>query len=232
MRLVTRRGRASPPGRAYARAALPRGRTPWREAGFCVVDLETTGLDPRHDEVVSFAALAVEDGRVRLETAVQRLVRPSRAVSVASVRVHGLRGADLEEAPTLDEVLDELVAALTGRVLVAHSVSVERGFLRPVLRRHGLRLRRPAVDTAVLGRLWLHLRDGASPRQVGLADLCEALGVPSHRPHTASGDALSAAQAFIALATKLEGHGPETVASLLRAGQRLEQLRLYPRHRC
>lgn len=232
MSLAARRGSAGPTGRAYVKATLPRGRTPWRDAGFCVVDLETTGLDPRRDEIVSFAALPVEGGRVRLETAVQRLVRPARAVSVDSVRIHGLRQADLEAAPSLDEVLDELLRALTGRVLIAHAVWVERAFLRPVLRRHGIRLRRPAVDTSLLGRLWLQLRDGESPRHIGLADLCEALGVPSHRPHTATGDALSAAQAFLALATKLEAEGPETVASLARADQRLEQERLYPRHRC
>ncbi len=232
MSLVARRASASPAGRAYVRAALPGGRTPWREAGFCVVDLETTGLDPRRDEIVSFAALAVQGGRVQLESAVQRLVRPQRAVSVESVRIHGLRQADLETAPSLDDVLDELLRALTGRVLVAHAVWIERAFLRPVLRRHGIGLRRPAVDTSLLGRLWLQLRDGESPRHIGLADLCEALGVPSHRPHTATGDALSAAQALLALATKLEAGGPETVASLARADQRLEHEQLYPRHRC
>lgn len=232
MRLAVRRRPATPAGRAYVEEPLPRGRTPWREAGFCVVDLETTGLDPRRDEIVSFAALAVDEGRVRLTSAVERLVRPSRAVSVASVRIHGLRQADLDEAPSLDEVLDELLGALTGRVLVAHALFVERGFLRPVLRRHGIRLRRPMIDTALLGRLWLHLRGATPPVRLGLADLCDALGVPSHRPHTASGDALSAAQAFLALATKLETEGPETVASLARADQRLEQLRLYPHRRC
>lgn len=227
-----RRRLASPVARAYASATAQGRRTPWREASFCVVDLETTGLDPRHDEVVSFAALAVDDGRVRLDTALDRIVRPTRPVSVASVRIHGLRRSDLDHAPVIDEVIDELLATLTGRVLVAHATWVERAFLRPVLRRAGVRLRRPLVDTALLGRLWLQLRDGDSPRRLGLARLCEALGLPSHRPHTAMGDALSTAQAFLALATNLEAEGPETVASLARADQRLEQLRLYPQQRC
>ena len=33
-----------------------RGRTPWRLAHFCVVDLELSGLDPKHDEIISIRA--------------------------------------------------------------------------------------------------------------------------------------------------------------------------------
>ena len=43
------------------------------------------------------------------------------------------------------------------------------------------------IDTAVLGLVWLHERDGGGP------PLCSriwpALGLPSHRPHDAVGDA-------------------------------------------
>ena len=42
-----------------------------------------------------------------------------------------------------------------------------------------------------------------------------------HRPHQASGDALTTAQAFVALATLLEGLGPETVGTLAAARHRL-----------
>jgi len=56
---------------------------------------------------------------------------------------------------------------------------------------------------------------------LSLAGLATALGLPSHRPHEASGDALTTAQVFVALATLLEGAGPETVATLAAADARL-----------
>ena len=46
--------------------------------------------------------------------------------------------------------------------------------------------------------------------------MARGLGLPVHRPHHADGDALTTAQAFIALATHLEEFGPQTVGSLVR----------------
>ena len=88
----------------------------------------------------------------------------------------------------------------------------------------GLRLQRPMVDTAILGLVWLHERDGRAPRHLTLADLVSELGLPSHRPHNAGGDALTTAQAFMALASRLDARSPETVRSLTRAERRLETL--------
>ncbi len=217
-----------PPRDVYAAARPPRGSTPWRLARYCAVDLELTGLDPRRDEIVSFGAVPVEDGRVRLGGAVSGAVRPERHIDEATVRVHGLRAEDLVTAPAAAEALEPLLALLGGAVAVAHFAEVERGFLRRALRRMGLRLRSPLIDTAVLGALWLSERDGVPPRRPPLGQLAEALGLPVHRPHEALGDALTTAQVFLALATHLDAERPQTVSSLARAERRLQAVRLYP----
>ena len=213
---------------AYSRARPPRGSLPWRAAGYCAVDLELSGLDPRRDEILSFGAVPIDGGRVQPGAAVQGRVLPQRAVSETSIRVHGLRAADLAAAPPLHIAIDPLLAAMAGRVLVVHVAAVERGFLRPALRRQSLRLRGPIVDTSVLGALWLHERDGRRPQRLSLTELSGELGLPAHNPHDALADALTTAQVFIALATHLDARGPETVRSLSTASRRLESLRAYP----
>ena len=123
--------------RAYARARAPAPGTPWRQARYCVVDLELSGLDPRRGEIVSFGALPIDDGRVRLDGAASGLVRPTRPLAEESIRVHGIRASDLAEAPVLAEALEPLLAAMTGRVLIAHHAPIERVFLSRALRRLG-----------------------------------------------------------------------------------------------
>lgn len=211
---------------AYDKAVLPRRRTPWRQASWCALDFELTGLNPREDEIISFGAIPIEDGRVQLSSARTSLIRPTREISEASIRVHGIRAADLARAPGLAEAISTLLQAITGRVLVVHTAAVERAFLGRALREQGLRLRGPMVDTEPLGCLWLHERDGGVRRRLALGDLATSLQLPGERPHDALGDALTTAQAFIALATHLDALHRETVRSLSHAARRLEAIRV------
>jgi DNA polymerase-3 subunit epsilon len=213
---------ASEAAAAYASARVARASTPWREAAYCVVDLELSGLDPKRHEILSWAAVCVDEGRVTCRTAAEGLVHPTQAVPPESVCIHGLREPDLAAAPSLAEATDALLDAATGRVLVAHASWVEESFLRPALRARGVRLRRPVLDTCALGRLWLSQVDGSAPPAVPLGVLADRLGLPEHRPHRASGDALTTAQVFVALASLLEEAGPETVRSLAAARERLQ----------
>jgi len=206
--------------RAYAETPPPDPSTPWREADFCVIDIETTGLDPADDEIISFAALHVARGRLRLDDALYRLVRPRRMPGQETIVIHGLRSAELVDAAPFAETLDGLLEALTGRAMVAHVASIEQGFLGAAFRDSGIRLINPIVDTAALAAELFRLRERVPPRSLGLAPLADALGLPVHRPHEADGDALTTAQVFLALATHLDRFSPQTVGSLERLSRR------------
>jgi DNA polymerase-3 subunit epsilon len=121
------------------------------------------------------------------------------------------------------EALAPIVEALKGRVLVAHSASRHVGFLSAVFERAGLALQGQVLDTAMLAarvaprapaegdRSWLPA--DISP---GLSEAASAIGLPVHRPHEAGGEALTTAQLFMALASKLDRLHPQSVGSLAR----------------
>jgi DNA polymerase-3 subunit epsilon len=211
-----RRRSRSPAARAYDESAIPSSNTPWREASYAVVDLETTGLDPNKDEIVSFACVPIDAGRITVGAVSTFTIRPSRMPGAETIRIHGLRPKDLSQAAELPDVLDSIFVALTGRVLVAHAAWVERGFLSEAMGEAGVRLRRPVVDTAALFRRAQGRLPVDDERVVRLSDAARELGLPVHRPHHADGDALTTAQLFLALASRLEGEEPQTVGSLAR----------------
>jgi len=197
--------------------AHPRGPDldrPWREVEYCVVDVETTGLDLRRDEVISFGSLLVRSGRLCWGTRTYLPIRPSRPISESAMTVHGLRRQDLASAPLIEEVAPVLAAELAGRVLVAHAAWVEQAFLGrllPVVRRR----RRPAVvDTAALLRA-----TGVAPRGTGhepdLEAAATALGLAPHTPHHALGDAATTAEVFLATVSRLERAQPGLTARTL-----------------
>ena len=199
--------------------------TSWREASFSVVDLETTGLDPRTHEVLSVGVLPVDGGRIILGRSFYRTVRPLVAPDSRTVVIHGIRPADAAAACPADEVARELVEQLSDRILVAHVADIERGFLTPWLRDAGYQPGR-VVDTDVLARLVIARRGGPLVQaHVGLGAAAAHFGLPEHRRHHALGDALTTAQLFLATATLLFPDREASVAELLSAGRLLARER-------
>lgn len=200
---------------AYRRAEPPPPDTPWREAPFAVIDLETTGLNPRRDEIISFASVPIDGGRIVVGGIRTATIRPGRMPGAETIRIHGLRPRELVDAPPLAEAIDVILRSLTARVLVAHGAWVERGFLNRALKIARLKVAEPILDTSALAQRVL---GGVDPDQQGvqLGAAARALDLPAHRPHRADGDALTAAQLFLALANRLDEVNPQTVESLGR----------------
>ena len=215
MRLPRRRRGAA---LRFAATAQPGDNLPWREARWCAVDLELTGLSPRSDEIIAIGAVPIEQGRVMLGESFYSLARPDKPPRGPAVLIHKLVSGELADAPPVSEAIEQLLDTMAGRVPVFHTAMVERAFLGRELRR--VRLRLPAdADTEVLGCQWLREREGATPSGISLARLAQTLGQPTEPQHHALGDALTTAKVFIALASHFDALEPKTVYSLRAAGQ-------------
>jgi len=159
---------------------------------FVVCDLETTGLDPATDEIIEVGLVRVVGGT--LDDTYHTLVRPSFSVPQRVQALTGLSDADLARQPAWFEVKDEVQAFIAGDVLVGQHVGFDTAFLR----RSGVRVREPALDTYELARLVLPCL--ASYR---LESLCRHLDIDYPVRHRALEDALAAAKVFLALQDRL-----------------------------
>jgi DNA polymerase-3 subunit epsilon len=184
------------------------------------LDLETTGLRPDRDQIVSIGAVPIDQARILLGQATYQVVRPAATVSAAVSRVHGLRSADLSSGLTLAAAVERLLPTLGDRIPVAHSGWVERAFLEPELRRQGHTFKGPFLDTAALA---LELVPNRHPEagDLDLEGLAADLNVPVSGRHHALGDAVTAAGVFLGLANRLERTRPElTVRQLVELTRR------------
>ncbi|WP_257459893.1 helicase C-terminal domain-containing protein [Archangium lipolyticum] len=108
------------------------------------LDLETTGLDPRVDEVIELGALFVENGQV-----VDKYVHffaASRPLPLTIRRLTGIEDAMLAGQPRLAQKVPELRKRLAGWTVVAHNASFEKGFLPDLLGP----IRAPVLDSCEL----------------------------------------------------------------------------------
>ena len=173
----------------------------WRSIDYCAIDVETTGLNLKDDEIISIGAVQIHKGRIKAENNFYREVRPLQLPSIPSLRIHGLRGIDLESVAPIESVIPDLVAQIGGRVLIAHAAWIEDAFLRRNLR--GLTFSKQMIDTAALARA-LGYSAGVNGREPSLESLARRRDLPVYAPHNALGDALTTAVVFLALATELE----------------------------
>ena len=120
-----------------------RGEVP-TSAGYAVFDCETTGTDPECDEIVSLALVLLDPNGNEISR-FGSLVRPSRRIPEEASAIHGIRDADVANAPTVAELAGKLLELLGGRVFVAHNASFDLTMLRAALRSVGIEYRPPAV---------------------------------------------------------------------------------------
>lgn len=175
----------------------------WRSLEFCALDIETTGLDLKNDEVISIGAVSITDGRFKKAGNFYEEVSPVRSPTFASMRVHGLRGVDLESAHPAQVVIPRLINYLDDKYIVAHASWVERAFLKDHFKANGRAFPKKVIDTAGLARFvgYANSENGHEP---SLEYLARSLNLPVFTPHHALGDAMTTAAVFLALATAIE----------------------------
>ena len=102
-----------------------------------VLDCETTGLNPRTDEVIAIAALIVRGHRIMTSEPFRAVIRPDKDPTSTSIKVHRLRAQDVAEGRAMHEVLPELLRFIGGRPIVGYYVDFDIRMLdKYILRYH------------------------------------------------------------------------------------------------
>ena len=93
------------------------------------IDFETASEE--RGSACSVGLAFIEDGQiVRVE---ERLIRPkSMRFSPMNIAIHGIRPADVEDAPEFPEVLDEFIDDFRGGLLLAHNAAFDMSVMRGV----------------------------------------------------------------------------------------------------
>lgn len=198
------------PMREYYQEDYPTLDTPWCDMDFLAIDLETTGLDPKTDEILSVGFVPIRRGRVHMGEARHLLVRPTRPVPEQTAIIHGLLDGHLANAPPLDQVMPIVLKAMTGLVPVAHFAPLERQFLSYACKRlYGQPLIVPYVDTLRLEQRAVERKQEAVTKgALRLNAARERYNLPRYKAHNAMMDAIAAAELFVAQVAHMDTKKP------------------------
>lgn len=178
---------------------------------YVALDLETTGFLPERDAILEIGAVKFRvptqpDDPATITDRWSTLVHPERSIPYRIRRLTGITQAEVERAPRLAHVLDELKAFVGNYPVVGHNVAFELAFLQ----RHGVLHGQAALDTFELASILLP----DAPRY-SLGQLADYLAIQFDGWHRALADAEMAARLFIALWDEARALNPATLSSIV-----------------
>jgi DNA polymerase-3 subunit epsilon len=165
-----------------------------------VVDIETTGLNTRKDDLIQVGAVRIVDGKLLDGDSFERLANPGRPIPVDPQRFHGITDEMVAHAPTGGDILQEFLDYAGNAVLVGYNIAFDLAFMNRVGE-----VRNPTLDTMLLSV-------GAFPSRQdhSLEALADHFDEEIHGRHTALGDADATARIFLHLIPELDRAGART----------------------
>lgn len=160
---------------------------------YCVIDLETTGLDPSYDRIIELAALRVRGKQVVAQYA--HLVNPGRPIDSFISMLTGITNEMVQDAPPIEDLLPEYLDFIGDDIVVGHNVPFDVNFIYDnLLRISGKCFQNDHVNTVRIARK-LH-PDFESHT---LSELKSRLTLHATTAHRALADCLTTNELYIKL---------------------------------
>ena len=114
------------------------------------VDLETTGATATHDRITEIGIIEVNGGRLISEWST--LVNPGMSIPPMIQSLTGINNAMVAHAPAFEDIQQEVLQRLAGKLFIAHNARFDYGFLKNEFRRCGVTFNARVLCTVKLSR--------------------------------------------------------------------------------
>ncbi len=98
-----------------------------------VLDTETTGLDYTKEKIIEFAAVRLENGKIK--DSFSTLINPEQHIRKSSIAIHGITQDMVADAPTEAEILPKIREFIGEYPIVAHNAIFDHSFLNEAYKR-------------------------------------------------------------------------------------------------
>lgn len=162
---------------------------------FCVLDVETTGLDYSHDRIVQIGIIKIIDNQP--VDSLNTYINPEMPIPSRSTEIHGITDADVKDAPTYKQIADRVLSLMNNDTVVGHNVTFDLNFVQrifPLCSDPDVDIKIDYIDT------WEYAHKVVSRvHDYKLQTLLAYYGIDPGEAHTAYDDARATLELFNAL---------------------------------
>ncbi|MCD7739917.1 MAG: 3'-5' exonuclease [Candidatus Gastranaerophilales bacterium] len=155
-----------------------------------VLDVETTGLDYTKERMVEFAAIRLENGKMK--DRFQTLINPEQHIRKSSIAIHGITEDDVKDAPTEAQVMPMILDFISDYPIVAHNAIFDYSFINEAsIRQTGNPITNVRIDSQMMFKeVYPELES------CGLESLMNKFNVKFSERHRAMADTEGLAKAY------------------------------------
>ena len=172
---------------------------------YVCLDCETTGLNPRKDEILSIGAVIIKDNKVLMRKTLNIFVKPSQNVNVESIKIHHIRPIDLENAIEPQEAIYELLEFIGSRAIVGYYIKFDIAMISKYTKKMiGINLPNPSIEVS---SMYYKTKKRSSDYEfvdLKFDTIMKELDIPTLGKHDALNDAIMTSMIFL----KVKGLSP------------------------
>ena len=165
-----------------------------------VFDCETTGLNPKVDNIISIGAVKIRGNRILTNRAIHIFAKQAEEINPKSITIHQIRNCDLEGGVPIDEAIERFLYFIGNRKLVGYylefDVAMINRYTQPMF---GIKLpnQQEEVSAIYYDKKIMMIPQGNI--DLRFDTILEDLALPKLQAHDALNDAIMTAMMYLKL---------------------------------
>lgn len=169
------------------------------------LDCETTGLNPKKDEILSIGAVLIKNNKVLMRKTFNVFVKPSQSINIESIKVHLLREVDLQNAIEPKEAIFQLLNFIGSRPIVGYYIDFDMAIISKYTKNFiGIKLPNKKIEVSSLYYDTRKSKDNYGFIDLKFDTIMKNLDIPILGKHDALNDAIMTSMIFLKLKNLLK----------------------------
>ncbi|WP_419764098.1 MAG: 3'-5' exonuclease [Arcobacter sp.] len=172
---------------------------------YVCLDCETTGLNPKKDEILSIGAVLIKENKILMRKTFNIFVKPSDEISIESILIHRIRPIDLQNAIDPEEAIYQLLEFIGSRTIVGYYIKFDIAMISKYTKKYiGIKLPNASIEVSSMYYRTKKRRSDYEFVDLKFDTIMKELDIPMLGKHDALNDAIMTSMIFL----KLKGLSP------------------------
>ncbi|HIQ46365.1 MAG TPA: 3'-5' exonuclease [Sulfurovum sp.] len=165
-----------------------------------VFDCETTGLNPKKDDIISIGAVKMKGNKILTNEAIHIYVKQEKQISHESIAIHQIRHCDLYDAVSIEEAIDKFLYYIGSRPLVGYYLEFDTAMINKYIKPlYGIHLPNRQIEVSALYYDQKLAETPGGHIDLRFNTILEALDLPKLEGHNALNDAVMTSMMYLKL---------------------------------